>query len=115
MAATRTEMKTLLEAAAIPRVTVYDHETAAKNLARPLAVTVFCSGVTPVAWLMQVRHYAFAATDPEQAQKDTDTNVLLIEAALDGHYGEMTWDIGYVEELDCILATTVIPVGREDF
>ena len=99
-------------------VRVYGYEAQPGGLSTPQAVTVATSGVSDTEWLFAVRVYvtlrnssSFAA-----AQDSLDDLVTATDAALDATLvPRSAWGVEYVDDLDCLVATTVVSYPRDDF
>lgn len=98
-------------------VRVFDVEPRPGIAPKPSAVTVFFDAMTALDYSFAVRVYQSLDTDPAQAQRDLDGAVEAVTAAIDAvdQFGRSDWSAGYVETLDCLVASTTVEIGREDF
>lgn len=111
LAGARTELKALLDT--VTGVEVLDHEPHAVNAQTNPVVTIFCDGYNTGDWRFTIRVYSNAATDRD-AQIQLDTILPAIEHALNSSWGPISWDIGFLEPLDKVIASLPIVAGRED-
>lgn len=98
---------------------VYDHEPPIGDLAKPAAVTMFATGVDPNFWLFVIHIYHGLGVSAEAAQKNVDELILAVEVAVESpgvaNIGPSQWTIEYIAEIDAIVATSNVQIGREDF
>jgi hypothetical protein len=116
LAASKAELYALLSGANLPAgvVAAYDHEPLPGQMAKPVALTVSTAGMDPDFYLLAVRIYQTAEVDAQTAQANLDTLILVVEHKLTDGFGMAPWSVAYHPELDALVATCVLPVGRED-
>lgn len=114
LAASKAELKGLLTAGTNVGgvTTVYDHEPL--QVAKPTAVTIFTAGMDPDFYLIAVRIYHTADVDAKDAQDNLDVMIIDVEDRLSSGFGMAPWSVDYREDLNAFVATTILPVGRED-
>lgn len=116
IAAAKQELYALLSGANLPSpvVAAYDYEPLAGQLAKPTAITISTAGMDPDFYLLALRLYQSAEVDARAAQATLDTLILTVENKLTSGFGVASWTVEYAAELDALVATCVLPVGRED-
>lgn len=116
IAASKAELYGLLSGANLPSgvVAAYSYEPLPGQLAKPTALTISTAGMDPNFYLLAVRLYQSAEGDAQAAQATLDTLILTVEHKLTSGFGEATWTVEYAADLDALVATCVLPVGRED-
>ena len=108
----------LTSAVASRTVSVYGYEAQPGGLATPQAVTVATSGVTDTEWLFAVRVYITLRNSASfaTAQDNLDDLIVATDTALDAtQVPRSSWQVEYVDDLDCLVATTVVSYPRDDF
>jgi len=116
LAASKAELYGLLSGANLPAgvTAAYDYEPLPGQMAKPVAITVSTAGMSPDFYLLAVRCYQTAEVDAQAAQSNLDILILAVEHKLTAGFGMAPWSVEYVAELDALVATCVLPVGRED-
>lgn len=126
LAATKAELYGLLWSANAPTfsasgvdaasVHVYDHEP--KAMSHPFSVTIATAGMTPTDWVIAVRIYADTArADAKTAQDQLDLLVPAVDAKIgsNGGFGPSAWEIVWDPDLDALVATNLLNIGRDTF
>ena len=92
---------------------VYDFEP--RSLDYPWNVTVATAGMTPDSWVLAVRIYA-NISDPKTAQDLLDLMIPAVNSAIAGNggFGPSAWEVSWDDQLEVLVATTLLDVGRED-
>lgn len=116
LAASKAELYALLSGANLPDsvVAAYDYEPLPGQMAKPVALTISTAGMDPNFYLLAVRLYQSAEVDARAAQANLDTLILTVEHKLTDGFGMAPWSVEYLADLDALVATCVLPVGRED-
>lgn len=97
-------------------VRVYDHEP--KGFSHPFSVTIATAGFTPDDWVLAVRIYADTArTDAKVAQDQLDLLIPAVDAKVgsSGGFGPSSWEVDWDADLDSLIATSLLNVGRQDY
>jgi hypothetical protein len=92
----------------------YDYEPLPGQMAKPTAITISTLAMDPDFYQLAVRIYQTAEIDARAAQMNLDTVILLVEDRLTSGFGMATWTVEYAADLDALVATCIVPVGRED-
>lgn len=116
IAAAKAELYGLLSGANLPSpvVAAYDYEPLSGQMAKPTALTISTAGMDPDFYLLAVRLYQSTDVDVQAAQATLDTLILTVENKLTSGFGVASWAVEYAADLDALVATCVLPVGRED-
>lgn len=116
LAASKAELYALVSGANLPAgvAAAYDYEPLGGQMAKPVALTISTAGMDPNFYLLAVRIYQTAEVNAQAAQANLDTLVLDVEGKLTSGFGESSWTVDYHADLDALVATCVLPVGRED-
>lgn len=116
--AAKTELAGLMTAGSnVGEVTgVYPFEPLGGHMAKPTAITISSvgGGMDPDFYQLVLRIYHAAGADVRQAQDNLDEIILAVEARMSSGFGMSTWSVDYEADLEAFVATTFIPVGRED-
>lgn len=97
---------------------VYGYEAQPGGLTTPTAVTVATSGVTDTEWQLVVRVYVTlrSGSSFSAAQDTVDDLLTATDAALDATMmPRSSWEVRYVNELECLVASSVVSYPRDDF
>lgn len=96
---------------------VYPFEPLGGHMAKPTAITVSTvgGGMDPDFYQLALRCYHAAGADVHQAQDNLDEIILAVESRLTSGFGMSTWTVDYEADIEAFVATTIIPVGREDW
>jgi hypothetical protein len=95
---------------------VYDHEP--KQMTHPFSVTIATAGFTPDDWVLAVRIYADTArADAKTAQDQLDLLIPAVDVKIgsNGGFGPSSWEIDWDADLDALIATNLLNVGRQDY
>lgn len=100
----------------LPLVTqVYDHEPQPGAAQKPVAVTLFPTGIDPEFFRVTLRIYASVDTDPRGATRNLETTIAEIDRLLPSTVGPSSWTIVYSQDLDAIVGGIELSAGREDY
>lgn len=94
---------------------VYDHEP--RSPAFPISITVATAGMDPESWVLAVRIYVSTVkTDAKVAQDQLDALLPEVDHRIgsNGGYSPSAWEITWDPDLDALVATNLLNVGRED-
>jgi len=117
IASTKTDLYNSLSSPALSGVTgVYAYEPGPGQMLRGTTITIQTSGVDPDTWLFTIRIYVDTRVDAQKAQDSLDTVILLVDDRLFslGWAGPSNWTVDWAEDLESMVATSVLQVGRED-
>lgn len=116
IAASKAELYALLSGANLPAgvTAAYDYEPISGQMAKPTALTISTAGMDPDFYLLALRLYQSTEADAQAAQATLDTLILAVEGKLTSGFGVASWTVEYAADLDALVATCVLPVGRED-
>ncbi len=92
----------------------YSYEPTPGQLAKPTAITISTAGWDLEFWLVALRVYQSVEVDAEGAQENLDAVMTAVEAQLTSGFGMAGWAVEYVADLTALVATCILPVGRED-
>lgn len=98
---------------------VYGHEPKPGDIGSPYAVTVSTAGMGPTDYRIAVRLYATGEVGAERAQTDLDSLMIdvdftLADPTLGRAFGASDWDVEWIEDIACFVATCEFEIGRED-
>jgi hypothetical protein len=115
--AARAATTTVLSDALATQTTVYGYEARPGGLTTPTAVTVATAGITDTDWQLVVRVYVTMRGGDFAAAQDTlDDLTTATDTALDGTtVPRSTWQVQYVDDLECLVASTVVSYPRDDW
>lgn len=92
----------------------YGYEPVPGHLAKPTAITISTAGWDIEFWQIALRVYQSIEVDAEDAQENLDSVMSDVESKLTSGFGMAAWAVDYIADLNALVATCVIPVGRED-
>lgn len=97
-------------------VKVFPHEPGATGWLHPCSVTISPTAIEPTEWVVTVRVYVAGKVLPAAAQDLLlDSTVVVGDLLFCGvGYGPDRWAFGWVDGLDCWVASSEVTVGRED-
>lgn len=93
----------------------YGFEPMPGQLAKPTAITISTAGWDLEFWQIALRVYQSIEVDAEDAQANLDAVMSEVESNLTSGFGMGAWSVDYLPDLNAMVATCVLPVGREDF
>ncbi|MEJ7763883.1 MAG: hypothetical protein WKF86_00140 [Acidimicrobiales bacterium] len=94
---------------------VYDYEPH-REASGPCYVTVELFAITPTDTTWAVRVYNQLLDSPEGAAATRDVAVVAVDDRLgQNNYGPSRWEAGFDDALGCLVARTLVDVGRETF
>lgn len=96
---------------------VYGYEARPGGLTTPTAVTVATAGVSDTEWLLVVRVYvSLRQADFATAQDRLDDLTVAADAALGATpVPRSSWQVQYIEELECLVSSATVTYPRDDF
>jgi hypothetical protein len=114
--AAKTELLGLLSGANLPAgvTKAYGYEPTPGQLAKPTAITISTAGWDLEFWQVALRVYQSIEVDAEDAQENLDAVMSAVEGKLTSGFGMAAWTVDYLFDLNALVATCIIPVGRED-
>lgn len=114
--AAKTELLGLVSGANLPAgvTKAYGYEPTPGQLAKPTAITISTAGWDLEFWQIALRIYQSIEVDAEDAQENLDTVMSDVESKLTSGFGMGPWAVDYVADLNALVATCILPVGRED-
>lgn len=115
--AAKAELYGLISGANLPAgvAAAYDHEPLPGHVAKPVAITISTAGWDGNFWLFALRVYQTAEIDARTAQQNLDVVMADVESKLTSGFGRAAWSVDYVADLKALVATCILPVGREDW
>jgi len=95
---------------------VFPYEPGSAGWLHPCSVTLSPTAIEPTEWVVTVRVYVAGKVVPETAQDMLiDTTVAVSTLLFNGvGYGPDRWAFGWVDGLDCWVASSEVTIGRED-
>lgn len=87
-------------------------------MTHPFSVTIATAGMTPDDWVFAVRIYASTERlDAKTAQDQLDLLLPAVDAKVgsNGGFGPSDWEVTFDPDLDALVATNILNVGRETF
>lgn len=113
--AAKTELLGLVSGANLPAgaTRAYGYEPVPGHLAKPTAITISTAGWDLEFWLIALRVYQSIEVDAEDAQENLDAVMDDVESKLTSGFGVAVWTVDYVAELNALVATCILPVGRD--
>lgn len=111
------ELLALVSGANLPAgvTKAYGYEPTPGQLAKPTAITISTAGWDLEFWSIALRIYQSIEVDAEDAQANLDAVMSEVEASLTSGFGMAAWSVDYLPDLNALVATVILPVGREDF
>lgn len=97
-----------------PLERIFDHEPYPQDGAKPYWLTIATAGQTPTDWVIAMRIYGDGTVGAKEVQDNIDALTSAVMAKLTGPYGDSMWEIDWVDEIGCFVATCLLEVGRED-
>lgn len=96
---------------------VRNYEPLPGALPKPLSCTVATAGPTAEDYRVFIRVYADTSTQAniEAAQDNLDAGIDEVETRLGVDYPRTEWTVEWSEPHQAFIATTTLPVPREDF
>lgn len=115
--AAKAELLALVSGAALPAgvTKAYGYEPIPGQMAKPTAITVSTAGWDLEFWQVALRIYQTMEVDAEDAQENLDAVMNDVEGKLTSGFGMAAWTVEYLVDLNALVATCILPVGREDF
>lgn len=107
-----------LQAAMGSTTNVYGYEARPGGLTTPTAVTVATAGISDTEWLLVVRVYVSMRNVPSfsAAQDTLDDLTVAADSALGNVPAPRSaWQVQYIDELECIVASSTVTYPRDDF
>lgn len=114
--AAKTELLGLVSGSNLPAgvTKTYGYEPVPGQLAKPTAITVSTAGWDPDFWQIALRIYQSIEVDAEDAQENLDSVMSSVESKLTSGFGMAAWSVDYIADLNALVATCILPVGRDD-
>lgn len=92
-----------------------DHEPRPGDKIRVASVTVSFAGMDADFWHLALRIYVDLGVNARQAQSDLMTLTVAVDRLMAAGFGPSVWTVGVHEDLDALVATCVLEVGRQDY
>jgi hypothetical protein len=116
LANAKAELYGLVSGANLPAgvAAAYQYEPIGGHMQKPVAVTLFTSGMTPTEYLLTLRIYVTTDVDAKTAQDTMDTLIEMIDNQMTSGFGPSDWEVVLDQEIAALVATNRLRVGRED-